>query len=149
MPAVTSPPEKDTYAGYDKWISRITGWDDREADEKIRRGLPIGLVTHLQEIMELTDEEAAHVIGRSRSTYSRYRRQGKDLGIPEAERALRFTRLLGLAGETFGSLGEARRWMRESNYALGGPTPIEMAETDPGAGLVRDLLVGMQRGFPL
>jgi putative toxin-antitoxin system antitoxin component (TIGR02293 family) len=143
MPAVADPLEKDV------WIHRVAAWDLQKADEEIRRGLSVDLVVHLQKLLDLTDAEAAQLIGRSRSTYVRYRTSKKELGVTEAERAVRYARLVALAAETFGSLGEARAWMLEHNYALGGERPIELAETDPGASIVRDLLTGMQHGFSL
>ena len=132
-----------------QWLDRVSSWDEQQADAEIRRGLPVSLIMAIKQLLDMNDEEAASVIGRSRSTFSRYRKQGKDLGVPEAERAVRFARLVGEAAETFGSLGEAKRWMREPNYALGGETPVHMAETDPGAQIVRDLLVGLKYGFPV
>jgi putative toxin-antitoxin system antitoxin component (TIGR02293 family) len=131
-----------------EWLRRVATWDDQEADAEIRRGLPVRVAAELQELLRLTDEETAHIIGRSRSTYARYRSQDKDLGTAESERAVRLTRLLGLAAETFGSLSKAVDWMRETNAALGGNVPLEMAETDPGATIVRDLLLGLQHGHP-
>jgi putative toxin-antitoxin system antitoxin component (TIGR02293 family) len=133
----------------DPWLGRVAGWDDADADRRIREGLPIEIATHLQSLLELTDAEAAHLIGRSRSTYSRYRNEGQSLGTAEAERAVRFAQLLALAAETFDSLEEAKKWMREENYALGGDTPFELAETDPGARVVRNLLLGLQHGHPV
>ena len=133
----------------DKWLARVADWDDVAADKAIRAGLSIDLAVHLQKLLDLRDEEAARLIGRSRSTYSRYRGSGRELGVPEAERAVRYARLLYLASETFGSLEKAKRWMREENYALGGVAPFQMADTDPGATVVRDLLLGLQYGFPL
>lgn len=131
------------------WLRRVATWDDAQADARIRQGLPVDLAVHLQELLELTDDEAAHLIGRSRSTYARYRNKDKTLGTAEAERAVRFAQLLLLAAETFGSLEEARSWMRESNHALGGRAPFDMAETDPGARVVSDLLLGLQHGHPV
>lgn len=148
MPTAVNPLQNESL-GDDAWLARVAAWDDQEADEEIRHGLSVELVTHLQQLLDLTDEAAARLIGRSRSTYARYRDAGKDLGVPEAERAVRYARLLALAAETFGSLDEARRWMGESNYALGGAVPLELAETDPGATIVRDQLLGMQHGFAL
>ena len=132
----------------DPWLGTVASWDDAEADRQIRGGLPIGIATHLQSLLDLTDEEAAHLIGRSRSTYARYRNDERPLGTAEAERAVRFAQLLALAAETFGSLEEAKGWMKEENYSLGGEKPFEMAETDPGARVVRDLLYGLQYGHP-
>jgi putative toxin-antitoxin system antitoxin component (TIGR02293 family) len=126
----------------DPWLGRVAQWDDAEADAAIREGLPIGLAAHLQELLGLTDKEAAQLIGRSRSTYARYRSAGRDLGMAEAERAVRLAQLIALAAETFGALSEP-------NYALGGRVPFDMAETDPGARVVRDLLYGIQHGHPV
>jgi putative toxin-antitoxin system antitoxin component (TIGR02293 family) len=133
----------------DPWLGRVAQWDDTEADARIRGGLPFEIAVHIQSLLDLTDEEAASLIGRSRSTYSRYRNKDQDLGTAEAERAVRFARLLALAAETFGSLEEAKEWMMEENYALGGERPFELAETDPGARVVRNLLLGIQHGHPV
>ena len=130
-------------------MRRVADWDDATANDKIRQGISIALVARLQELLGLTDEQAARLIGRSRSTYSRYRNQDTELGVPEAERAVRYARLLALAAETFGGLEEAAAWMEEPNLALGDDTPLDMAETDPGATMVRDLLLGIQHGFVL
>ncbi len=133
----------------DPWLGRVARWDDTEADARIREGLPFAIAAHIQSLLDLTDEEAASLIGRSRSTYSRYRNKEQDLGTAEAERAVRFARLLALAAETFGSLEEATEWMLEENYALGGERPFDLAETDPGARVVQNLLLGIQHGHPV
>lgn len=133
----------------DDWVGRAAAWDDATANAKIRQGVPIDLVIRLQELLSLTDEQAARLIGRSRSTYARHRRRETELGMSEAERAVRYVRLLALAAETFGSLEDATAWMREPNRALDEETPLEMAETNPGATIVRDLLLGLQHGFVL
>lgn len=135
----------DTSFG-DPWLDRIAQWDDSEADARIRSGISIDLLHHLQELLELTDRETAELIGRSRSTYARYRSRDAELGAADAERALRYARLLSFAADTLGSLDEARHWMKEENYALGGTSPFELAKTEPGANVVYDLLGGLQHG---
>ena len=47
------------------------------------------------------------------------------------------------------SLEDAAAWMQEPNRALDDDTPMDMAETDPGATMGRDLLLGVQHGFVL
>ena len=128
------------------WLTRVAAWDDTEADAAIRKGLSVDLAGHLQELFGLSNAEAAQLIGRSRSTYTRYRNQGAELGPAEADRVVRYVRLVALAAETFGGLGTAVEWMREPNVRLSSRTPLEMAETDPGARVVRDLLLGIQHG---
>ena len=143
-PQKSAPPKTE-----DDWVRRVADWDDATANVKIRQGISVALVVRLQELLGLTDAQAARLIGRSRSTYSRHRNQDKELGVPEAERAVRYARLLALAAETFGRLDDASAWMQEPNRALGNDTPLDMAETDPGATMVRDLLLGIQHGFVL
>jgi len=128
------------------WMDRVAAWDDTEADAAIREGLSVDLAAHLQTLFGLSNKEAAQLIGRSRSTYTRYRNQGAQLGPAEAERVVRYVRLVALAAETFGGQDTAVEWMQEPNRRLGDRTPLEMAETDPGARVVRDLLLGIQHG---
>lgn len=140
----SAPPETEN-----DWVRRVASWDDATANAKIRQGISIDLVVRLQKLLDLTDKQTACLLGRSRSTYSRHRSQGSELGTSEAERAVRYARLLTLAAETFDSLEDATAWMREPNQALDGETPLEMAETDPGARIAQDLLLGIQYGFVL
>jgi len=128
------------------WMVRVAAWDDTEADAAIRDGLSVDLAAHLQTLFDLSNAEAAQLIGRSRSTYTRYRNQGAKLGPAEAERVVRYVRLVALGAETFGGQDAAVEWMQEPNRLLGGQPPLEMAETDPGARVVQDLLLGIQHG---
>ena len=145
----SDPTDVDEVLNEDPWLARVARWDDAEADEQVRSGLSIELATHLQSLLGLTDEETADLMGRSRSTYTRYRNADRSLGPVEAERTVRVARILALAAVTFGSISTAKSWMREENYALGEKTPLEMAETDFGARVVRDLLRGIEHGHPV
>ena len=131
------------------WLERVENWDTGEAVRQIRAGLPVEVATEMQELLGLTDPETARLLGRSRSPYSRRRAQSADLGVSEAERAIRVLETISLASETFGSRDEALSWMREENSALGGVAPIALLETGPGTSIVRDRVVGIQHGFPL
>jgi putative toxin-antitoxin system antitoxin component (TIGR02293 family) len=142
----SNPIEIDEILEEDPWLARVARWDDTEADEHVRSGISLELITHLQSLLDLTDAETADLIGRSRSTYTRYRDAGRSLQPVEAERAVRAARILALAVATFGTIEKAGTWMREENYALGEKTPLEMAETDFGARAVRDLLRGLEHG---
>ena len=63
-----------------QWLDRVSSWDEQQADAEIRRGLPVSLIMAIKQLLDMNDAEAASVIGRSRSTFSRYRKQDKDLG---------------------------------------------------------------------
>ncbi|WP_022834963.1 type II RES/Xre toxin-antitoxin system antitoxin [Salisaeta longa] len=123
--------------------------NDREADTEIRGGYPVRIAEELQDVLALTDAEMADVLGRSRRTYTRYRRQDKQLGLPESERIFRYIRLLQRAEHVFGTAEKAAWWMKEPNPSLNGRPPFDVALTAPGAALVDDLLAGLEHGFPV
>lgn len=126
---------------------RVT--NDTDADDQIRDGYSIDVAVRLQELLELSDERMAEILGRSRRTYRRYRNADKQLGVSESERLFRYLRLLSRAEEIFGSREKAGWWMNEPNTALDGREPVEVALTAPGAAVVEDLLGGLEHGFPL
>jgi putative toxin-antitoxin system antitoxin component (TIGR02293 family) len=126
---------------------RVT--NDTDADNQIREGYPVEVAVRLQEVLDLSDERMAEILGRSRRTYRRYRNAEKRLGLSESERLFRYLRLLSRAEEVFGDREKAAWWMNEPNAALDGRVPVEVALTAPGAEIVEDLLGGLEHGFPL
>lgn len=123
--------------------------NDTEADTAIRGGYPVAIAEQLQQVLGLTDAEMAQVLGRSRRTYTRYRNNQAQLGLPESERVFRYVRLLRRATTIFGSEEKAAWWMKEPNPALDGRSPFDVALTAPGAVLVDDLLASLEHGFPV
>jgi putative toxin-antitoxin system antitoxin component (TIGR02293 family) len=53
---------------------------------------------------------------------------------------VRFARLLGHAVHLFGSVEEARRWLKAPQRGLGGAVPLDYAQTEAGAREVENLL---------
>jgi putative toxin-antitoxin system antitoxin component (TIGR02293 family) len=118
-----------------------------ETVEAIREGLPAGALGWLKERLGLTAEELASVIHVSRRTMSRRKKEGR-LKPDESERALRLIRLYRRAAEVLGGAEEAAGWLREPNFALGEETPLEFADTEPGARRVERLLGQIEHGIP-
>jgi len=118
-----------------------------QAVEAIREGLPAEALSWLKENLDLTAEELAGVIHVSRRTMSRRKKEGR-LKPDESERALRLIRLYRRAVEVLGGRTEATGWLREENFALGGETPLEFADTEPGARRVEHLLGQIEHGIP-
>jgi uncharacterized protein (DUF2384 family) len=54
-----------------------------------------------------------------------------------------------LAEEIFGGRETAARWLKTSNLALGGATPLSMLDTEPGAAEVRRILSAIDYGGAL
>lgn len=133
----------------DEVMAQMNVRNGPDADAQIRRGYPVRVAVQLQEVLDLTDTQIAEILGRSRRTYTRYRNEKKTVGLPESERLFRYLRLLAKANDVFGSYEKAAWWMKESNAALNGRTPIDVALTAPGAVVVEELLAGLEHGFPL
>ena len=119
----------------------------RETVEAIREGLPAEALDWLKERLGLTAEELASVIHVSRRTMSRRKKEGR-LKPNESERALRLIRLYRRAAKVLGGPGKAAGWLREPNFALGEETPLEFADTEPGARRVERLLGQIEHGIP-
>jgi putative toxin-antitoxin system antitoxin component (TIGR02293 family) len=75
------------------------------------------------------------------------RKSEERLPPDESERIFRIGRLIEIAVSVIGSEEEARAWMKEENFALGGKTPLEMASTQPGAELVERVLHQIDHGI--
>jgi putative toxin-antitoxin system antitoxin component (TIGR02293 family) len=76
-------------------------------------------------------------------------RLGEQLTANEGEIALRIGRILAMAGEVFGSLGEARKYLRTPNFALGGAIPRDLLKTAEGEQLVLSELQSQYEGGPI
>ena len=115
------------------------------AVEAIREGLPAEAFDWLKEELDLTTSDLAEVVQISRRTVSRRKKEGR-LKPGESERVLRLIRLYQRAAEVVGGRGEARKWMQEPNRALGGSSPLQFADTEPGARRVERLLGQIEHG---
>jgi len=114
--------------------------------EAIRDGLPAEAFDWLKTKLGLTAEELADVVHIPRRTVSRRKKEGR-FKPDESERVLRLIRLYQRAVQVLGGREEARKWMQESNYALGGETPLDFADTEPGARRVERLLGQIDHGI--
>jgi putative toxin-antitoxin system antitoxin component (TIGR02293 family) len=76
-------------------------------------------------------------------------RIGEQLTANEGEIALRIGRVLAMAGEVFGSLDQARTYLRTANFALGGAVPRDLLKTAEGEQLVLSELQAQAEGGPV
>jgi len=118
----------------------------RETIEAIRRGLPAEAFDWLKKELHLTAAELAEVVHIAPRTVSRRKKEGR-LQPDESDRVLRLVRLLQRATDVLGSLDDAREWMQEPNFALGDDTPLQFADTEPGARRVERLLGQIEHGI--
>ncbi len=104
---------------------------DKGFDPKVTDAMVKGQVVSRQELGQLA------IAPR---TLARRRQRHEKLTAEESDRLARITRVVTYAEEVFADKALAAGWLRESNRALGGRIPLEMAVTETGARLVEVVL---------
>jgi putative toxin-antitoxin system antitoxin component (TIGR02293 family) len=112
--------------------------------EQIREGIPSTAYTTLAQRLGISKTELANKLRISPRTILDRRR--KKLSAQESEKMVRVGRIFDEAENVFGSAREARTWMNTPQRGLEFHRPIELLDTDVGAGYVRDLLSAIKYG---
>lgn len=112
---------------------------------RIREGLPYHALESMVERFRLPKGPLSIVLALPPSTEVRRKRERR-LSGGESDRLYRVARILAHARRTFGSDEAASAWLRESNRALGGGTPLELLETELGADEVEMVLGRLDYG---
>jgi putative toxin-antitoxin system antitoxin component (TIGR02293 family) len=120
-------------------------------DALIKKGIPLGVISHIKREFNLPDEVIARIIGVSPRTVSRRRRTVKipakeRLSPVESDRVYRFARIVAIAEDVFEDKKEALEWLNNPQYGLGGRVPFDMLQTDAGAREVEELLLRIDYG---
>jgi len=111
----------------------------------LKAGLPVGAFNRLQDALAIRTQELAGIVQIPARTLAR-RQKGQHLDIDESERVLRIGSLFDRAVAVLGNEDRARQWLKAPQRALGGRTPLEYADTEPGAREVEDLLGQLEDG---
>ena len=111
----------------------------------VREGIPARRFDALKSLLGVATSALAEVVGISPSTLSRRRERGA-LDKDESERVLRIARIALRATGVLDGRENARKWLTEPSRALGGETPLQFADTEPGAREVERLLIRLERG---
>ncbi|MCW1922602.1 DUF2384 domain-containing protein [Luteolibacter arcticus] len=147
-PAPPPPPEQIAYA--EEIDERSKGSVLREPEaaymiDKVRDGLPMTEFHTLREMLGLTEERLAGLLGMSRATLHR-RKTGGTLDRAASDRLVRYARLLNRAEAVFDSADSARRWLSAPAIAFHGESPLDFADTEVGAREVEALLGRIEHG---
>jgi putative toxin-antitoxin system antitoxin component (TIGR02293 family) len=110
---------------------------------RIQQGLPFRELQQLRNGIDLPLEELAGKLAISRSTLQRRKAAGR-LTSQESDKVVRFSRLLKLAADLFGSVERGRAWLKYPQRGLGGAVPLDYARTELGAQEVERLLGRIQ-----
>jgi len=113
--------------------------------EKVRDGLPMSEFHALREMLGLSEERLAGLLGLSRATLHR-RKVGGTLDRAASDRLVRYARLLSRAEAVFERADSARRWLSAPAMAFHGECPLDFADTEVGAREVEALLGRIEHG---
>ena len=112
---------------------------------QIKRGLPMNAFDDLQAAMAVPAKTLASAANIAVRTLNRRRKEGR-LQTDESERLFRIAVLYDRAIEVLGDQERARAWFKEPKKALGMKTPLQYADTEPGAREVENLLGRLEYG---
>lgn len=80
-------------------------------------------------------------------TLARRKARRETLTQEETDKALRLARISAEADRVFGGPEKSARWLRKSNSALAGRTPLELLRSETGALAVDELLGRIDHGM--
>jgi putative toxin-antitoxin system antitoxin component (TIGR02293 family) len=128
-------------------LDRLDGTRLLDLDEApvtiIRDGLQTEAFDRLQAFLGCSASALAGVLGLAPRTLTRRRQAGR-LSPEESDRLLRTARLAELALAVFEDAAAAAEWLTTPKRLLGGETPLERADTAPGAREVKDMLFAIE-----
>lgn len=111
----------------------------------IRHGLPSVAVDALSRAVRITQADLAGALGIPERTLARRKREGL-LNSEESAKLVRLARAVERAEEVFEDFDVALNWLKSSNAALAGATPLSLLDTDIGAESVVDTLGRIEQG---
>ncbi len=128
----------------------LPAYSDLELAGLVKSGLALGARDGLLQLGLTPAEVARHVISpRTWKHRTLQRRKGDrdTFSAEESGRILRVTRMVLRATELFGDRDLGLTWLRAPKSRFAGQTPLEMAETEHGAALVEEWILGAEEGF--
>jgi putative toxin-antitoxin system antitoxin component (TIGR02293 family) len=116
---------------------------------QIKRGYPIDKFERLKEEFGATAEKLAGIASISLATLHRRKVAAKHLTPEESEKVYRLEKLYATAVEVLDKKESARVWFNTPLAVFEGKTPLEYADTLPGAEEVERVLRRMEHGVVL
>lgn len=114
--------------------------------DEIKKGLPYTSFESLQKTAGIPQKNLAQAININNRTLTRRKKELK-FHSDESERLLRIGRIVDRTLELMdGDMELAKEWLTNPAVALGGKTPLEFADTEPGANEVMTLIGRLEHG---
>lgn len=108
--------------------------------DRIREGLGLAELDAVVDALDLDQPALQDVLGISVRTLQRRRKQGDALTAAESDRLWRLLHIWQRSRTAFAADEAARAWLKTQHGLLGGETPLERLDTEPGLREVEDLL---------
>lgn len=121
--------------------------DNHLTARRVEEGLPVMEVVEFGREAGFSNDELARLINIPTRTYARRIADKSRLKVAEGERAARLMRLFNRAKEVFGTDENTRGWFSAKILALGWKTPLEYAQTEPGAREVENIIGRIEDGI--
>jgi putative toxin-antitoxin system antitoxin component (TIGR02293 family) len=131
-------------ATFERFVARDTPAAAKIA--AIRRGVRARVVDDMVDYLGVPKQLVFGVLHTPESTAHRLIRDNRPLDAAASERVVRVADVIRLAEDTFGGRQPATRWLKTSNRALSGATPLSLLDTEPGANEVRRVLASIDYG---
>ena len=112
---------------------------------RIKKGLPTSSFEKLRAEFGVTGAELAATLNINMRTLARRKQSGK-LDVDESERVYRLARLFQIGLNLFQDMNLTRRWFAAPKDIFGGLTPLNYADTEPGAQEVEKQLRRLEHG---
>lgn len=121
--------------------------DNAAMAQRVEEGLPVLDIVQFGKQAGFTTDELARLIQIPARTYARRVASKGRLKLTEGERAVRIMRLYDRARQVFGTGENTRRWFNSQLVVLGGQTPLEFAQTEPGAREIENVIGRIEDGI--
>jgi putative toxin-antitoxin system antitoxin component (TIGR02293 family) len=106
----------------------------------VRSGLRVEQADEVRDALGLSPDAMERLLGSSTRTVQRRRERGEALSPSESDRLWRLLFIRSRANEALGSEAGARLWLTSPHPLLGGETPVQRLDTEPGLREVEDML---------
>jgi putative toxin-antitoxin system antitoxin component (TIGR02293 family) len=133
-------------AGQDAVIGmNLIGTEKNVLIKNIKKGLPISAFEKIQKKLDVSADTLASTVNIASRTLARRKKEGR-FRPDESERGLRIASVFDRALQVLHNQNRVQLWFKSPQKGLNGKTPLEYADTEPGAREVEDLLGRLEHG---
>lgn len=111
----------------------------------VRRGLPYSVFERVRDILEVSAQALAALIGVPVRTLNKRKHEGR-FSSEESDNLLRVVRVVSKTFDFFDAPEAARAWLEAPERAFDGDTPLLLLDTETGAQEVLKLLGQLEYG---